>query len=125
MARAMSDSGSRTSSSASVSASTSSSRVAKRALPRITRQSIRLANAQAAAHDDGQSSVDEAQIGQSADNGTNGGRTCEDVEHEDAAAFYRSICPIIDKDDMPFRLMELPTEIRLVRDGRAHNITRY
>lgn len=42
-------------------------------------------------------------------------KTAEAVERDDAAAFYHSICPITDKDERPFRLMELPTEIRLVR----------
>lgn len=52
--------------------------------------------------------------GQRADNGLDITKTHEDVEREDAAQFYRSICPVTDKDEMPFRLMELPTEIRLV-----------
>lgn len=70
----------------------------------------------------------EDEAGQSAGNGNgngNGnGRKYEDIEREDAAAFYRSICPITDKDEMPFRLMELPTEIRLVR-GELDETSRF
>lgn len=52
--------------------------------------------------------------GRRADNGMDIERNHEDLEREDAAEFYRSICPVTDKDEVPFRLMELPTEIRLV-----------
>lgn len=41
-------------------------------------------------------------------------KTVEDIEHEEAADFYRSICPITDKDEKPFRLLDLPPELRLV-----------
>lgn len=109
-----------TSTSDTTSSSPNPQRIAKRVLTRNTRQSSRLASANGSCSStqvvSSENVANEARnvARRRADNGMDIERDSEDLEREDAAEFYRSICPVTNKDEVPFRLMELPTEIRLV-----------